>query len=186
MQKWKTLSQKMVLNERWCKVRKDKVQLPNGTIIPDYFVNFRPDVVIIFALTTDNKVLAVRQYRYPVNKTLIELPAGTFDKKRETAKKAIARELLEETGFKAKKIQKLGVFSDWPTKDTNWIHAFLALDAKKVQESRFDKGENIELLQISLQQIQTMVEKNKIRVASSIATISLAIQKLKKTKTIKE
>lgn len=180
MQKWKTLSKKMVLNEHWCKIRKDAVQLPNGKILDDYFVSIRPDVAIIFAVTEDHAALFVRQYRYPVKKTLLELPTGTFDPKKENPKKAIQRELLEETGYRAEKIQKLGVFSDWPTKDTNWIHAFIGTGAKKIREPRPEKGENIECIQIPLQKIQKMVKQNKIQVASSIATISLAIEKLEK------
>ena len=61
----------MVLNERWCQVRQDKIKLPNGKIIDDYFVNIKPEVAVILPITLDGDVVFVRQYRHAVGEFFI-------------------------------------------------------------------------------------------------------------------
>jgi len=52
LQKWQILNSKMVLDHPWCQVRQDEVKLPNGTVIDDYFVNIRPDIVLVLPIQT--------------------------------------------------------------------------------------------------------------------------------------
>ena len=68
---WKLLDSKVVLDNEWYKIRKDEVQLPNGTIIKDYYVSELQNVSMIFAITQENKVIFVKQYRHPVKDVLL-------------------------------------------------------------------------------------------------------------------
>ncbi len=79
LKKWKLLQSRLVINNQWCQVRQDEVELPNGTIIDDFFINVRPDIALIFAVTDQQEIVFVRQYRHGVGKVLLELPAGAFN-----------------------------------------------------------------------------------------------------------
>ncbi len=73
IKKWKILESRFVIDNQWCRVKQDKVQLPNGLIVDDYFVNIRPEIVLILPITQNQEVVLVRQYRHGVEEILIEL-----------------------------------------------------------------------------------------------------------------
>ncbi len=79
LKKWKTLKSKMVLDNPWCQVRQDEIELPNGKIIDDYFVSIKPDVAMVLPITSNREIIFVRQYRHAVGEFFLELPAGNFD-----------------------------------------------------------------------------------------------------------
>ena len=106
MKKWQLLQSHSVLNHRWCKVRRDEVQLPSGEIVDDFFVNVRPDIALVFAITCDRQVVFVRQYRHGVGEVLLELPAGGFDRATEDAQMAASRELTRRNGLRRENIDK--------------------------------------------------------------------------------
>jgi small-conductance mechanosensitive channel len=85
VQKWQILDSTLVLDNPWCRVKQDRVLLPNGTIIEDYFVNLRSEIVLVFPLTVNQDVIFVRQYRHGVEEILLELPAGSFEPQTETS-----------------------------------------------------------------------------------------------------
>lgn len=126
LKKWKTLKSKMVLNHRWCQVRQDEIELPNGKVVDDYFVSIRPEVALILPITNNKEIIFVRQYRHAVGDFFIELPAGNFDPLQENPEVAAVRELQEETGYTAQQVKKIATLYDKPSKDTNQIHLFLA------------------------------------------------------------
>ena len=97
--KWKILSSEYLFNDLWFKVRKDTCEAPSGKIIDPYYVYEFPEWATAFALTEDNKVIMVRQYRHPVGDVIVELPGGCVDDTDKDLPTAIARELLEETGY---------------------------------------------------------------------------------------
>ena len=77
--KWKLLRSRFVLNNKWCQVRQDEIELPSGQIIDDFFVNVRPPIALVFATTQQQELVFVRQYRHGVGEVLLELPAGSFN-----------------------------------------------------------------------------------------------------------
>ena len=79
LEKWTILQSEIALNHPWCKVRRDKIKLPDGKIIDDYFVNIRPDVAIILPITNNQEIVFVKQYRHAISDFFIELPAGGFN-----------------------------------------------------------------------------------------------------------
>lgn len=178
MQHWKILQQEDIFKNPWYHLRKDVVQLPNEQIIDDYFVSVRPEVALVFAITENQKVLLVKQYKHGIQQVVIELPGGFFDEKDESAQNAALRELQEETGYSTDSIEYLGNLSDNPTKDTNSIHLFIAKNCKRTSLQNLDSTEFIEVLEVNLNQIKKLVLNREIHISSSVATIFMALEYL--------
>ena len=77
--KWKNLKSQYLVDNEFLKVRQDKVKLPTGDIIDDFFVIERKNVSLIVAMDEEKRIIIKDEYRYPIDKHLIELPGGTFD-----------------------------------------------------------------------------------------------------------
>ncbi|MFB2772312.1 NUDIX hydrolase [Pelatocladus sp. BLCC-F211] len=175
LKKWKLLQSKLVLNHPWCQVRQDEIILPTGKIIDDYFVHIKPEVALILAITTNQEIVFVRQYRHAVEDFFIELPAGNFDPNQESAEIAAKRELEEETGYTAKKIKKVATLYDRPSKDTNQLHLFLAENVMKTSEQQLDITEEIEVILIPVESVLEKIIQGEICVAGSVAALFLGL-----------
>lgn len=175
---WTTLRSELVVNHRWYQLRRDHVQLPTGQQLDDYFVSVRANVALVFALTADQHVVMVCQYKHGIGEILIELPGGVLDEGETSPLAAAQRELLEETGYASDDIEQLAEVSDNPTKDTNRIYFFLARNARLVAAQHLDETENIEVLNVPLADIENMIFGGQIKVAGSIALCLLALRKL--------
>src|SRR5476651_478188 len=94
--KWKLLSSRYLHKGPWATLRSDRCEMPNGHIVEDYYVLEYSNWVNAVAITEDNKVLMVNQYRHAAEIVSLEIPGGVIDGD-ETPEHAIQRELLEET-----------------------------------------------------------------------------------------
>lgn len=176
---WKVLKSTLVLNNPWYKVRKDKVLLPNGVVIKDYFVSELNSVAMVFAITKSNDVVFVKQYRHPVKKVLLELPAGIYSSG-ESAKRVASRELLEETGYKARKLTSLGRILGYPTKDSHETRLFLAEDVILTKLARPEATEDIEVVLMPINNLLKLVKDEQIFVSGAISCITKALLHLNK------
>ena len=95
--RWTVLESEYLFRRPWLTARRDKVQLPNGNINPEFYVLEYPDWVNVIAVTEDGRFIIERQYRHGIGSTGWEIPAGVCEKG-ETPEQAARRELLEETG----------------------------------------------------------------------------------------
>src|SRR5690606_37731216 len=98
MQKWKLLESKYIIQRPWATLRVDKLELPNGNIKDEYYVLEYPTWVNMVAITEDENVLFVKQYRHGADQIMVELPAGVVEDDEEP-EVAARRELLEETRY---------------------------------------------------------------------------------------
>lgn len=176
LKKWKTLQSKMALNHRWCQVRQDEIELPNGKVIDDYFVCIKPEVALILPITNKKEVIFVRQYRHAVGDFFIELPAGSFDPSQESAEVAAIRELQEETGYTAQHVKKIATLYDKPSKDTNQLHLFLAENVIKTGEQNLDITEEIEVILIPVESVLDKIIQGEISVAGTVAALLLCLK----------
>ena len=178
MEKWKQLDREYIVDNKWVKLAKDKVQLPNGTCMDDFYVFEKKNVAIIVALDGNNNVLIKKEYRYPVDEFLYELPGGVIEDSTlpadESALETAKRELLEETGYESDEWIKLLSGYDYPTKDTNVVNIFLAKNIRKVSEQKLEVSEDIEFEFIPLKKAIEMCTINKIKVNGTIAGLFLA------------
>ncbi|MEG4520330.1 MULTISPECIES: NUDIX hydrolase [unclassified Microcoleus] len=178
--KWKLLRSRFVLNNKWCQVRQDEIELPSGQIIDDFFVNVRPNIALVFATTEQQELVLVRQYRHGVGEILLELPAGSFDPAEESGKSAAARELAEETGYVAEEILELATLYDNPVKDTNSIYLYFAKNVKLASKIQLDVTEDIEVVLVPIAEVWVKIKNREICVAGSIAAIFLGLAFLNK------
>ena len=159
--KWKTLSQKYLIEKPWLTARVDKVELPTGAIIDEYYVLEYPDWVNTIAITKEGEFVFVRQYRYAIGKTVNELCAGVVEKD-EDPMDAAKRELMEETGFGGGKWQKWMTISANPSTHTNLTHCYLAMDVERMDVQHLDQAEDIEVRLFSREEVMEMLEKGEI------------------------
>lgn len=175
IQPWKILNSQLVFNTQWCKVRQDEVELPNGVVIGDFFVNVRPDIVVILAVTPQKEIVFVRQYRHAVSQILLELPAGSFNSQTEDRVTAAVRELEEETGYVADQIIQLAELYDNPVKDTNKIYLFLAENARPSSQQQLDATEDIEVALLPIEEALAKISKGEICVCGTITALFLGL-----------
>ena len=180
LQKWKILKSDFIVDNQWCRVRQDQVQLSDGTIVDDYFVNVRPEIALILPITPNNEIVFVRQYRHGVQEILLELPAGTFDPEKEDSLMAAKRELEEETGYIAQELIFMTTIYDNPVKDDNKIHIFLGLNVEKIGKIELDITEEIEVVLVPVDQVVNTIMSGKICVAGTIATIFMGLEFISK------
>jgi 8-oxo-dGTP pyrophosphatase MutT (NUDIX family) len=175
---WKVLRSVDLVKNNWIRVRQETVKLPDGKAVDDYFLVELASAVLIFAVTKDNQVILERQYKHGQKSVELCLPAGLCTNK-ELPRATAKRELLEETGYVAKKLTRLGSFSEYATKMPHQLHAFLA-ENLEYQGTEFKEiMEEIDVVLVPLQELEALVRTNKIRAAGSVATIALALLKLR-------
>jgi len=127
-----------------------------------------PGAVVILGIL-DDKVLLIRTRRYAVGQTLIELPAGTLEKG-EDPMNCAGRELLEETGYLAGRLERLSVFYTSPGILSERMYAFAAYDLQK-SNSALEEGEEIELMPATWDQVIQMLGEGQIQDGKTIATL---------------
>ncbi|MCY7310936.1 MAG: NUDIX hydrolase [Chitinophagaceae bacterium] len=176
--KWKTLSSTYLFNDRWFKVRKDVCETPGGKIVDPYYVYEFPTWVGAVPVTGDGKIVMVRQYRHALEETIIEIPGGCVDDTDKDYQEAIARELLEETGYSFSTFDYLGRISPNPSTNTNLLHMFLARGGKKIAEQALDENEEIEVILLTIDELKQLLRENKIVQSMHVSCIMYALEKL--------
>jgi|SRR5690606_1408890 len=161
MQKWKILDSKYIIQRPWATLRVDKVQLPNGYVKEEYYVLEYPSWVNMVAFTEDGKILMVRQYRHGAQQIMLELPAGVVEEG-EDPQEAARRELLEETGYAFDTITYICKLYANPATSGNLTYTYLLQGGKKVQEQQLDSSEEIEVVELSVDEVKKMLWDNKI------------------------
>lgn len=179
MEKWKTLSSTHPLNERWMKIRKDEVELPDGTVLPDYYVYEEGDVAFVVPRLKDGRFVLVRQYKHAAQDIMIEFPAGYIDEG-EKPDEAAGRELKEETGLATPKLEFLGKSILNPSKVENTIHIYLAEGSEEMYDrlQEQDHTENIELVYATFEELHAMIKSGKVHAAGTVVAFYFAAEKL--------
>ncbi len=175
--KWKKLASKYLIREKWATLRVDACQMPDGTLIDDYYVLEYPNWVNAVALTENNKVILIRQYRHAVEEVILEIPGGCIDPG-ETPEEAVKRELLEETGFAFEKIEPLTILYANPSTGNNKTFSYLATGGKKIQEQHLDGREEIIVELVSVDTLKRLLKENRIGQALHVSAIFYALPKL--------
>lgn len=126
------------------------------------------DWVNIIAITADQQVVLIRQYRPGVDRICIEIPGGMVDPG-EDALTAAARELAEETGYTSTQWTKLGAIAPNPAIQNNTLHTFLAAGAERTSDPHFDGSEVLEIETAPLDDCYAMVRDGRIEHALVVA-----------------
>jgi ADP-ribose pyrophosphatase len=160
-----TLDHVEVLKGHFLHAFRDQVRLPNGdTATREYVIH--PGAVMIIALLDDGRLVMERQYRYPVKQVMIEFPAGKLDAGEDRLACA-QRELLEETGYRAKEWAHAGVLHPVISYSTEFIDIWFARGLR-LGERRLDEGEFLDVFTASLDELLAWSREGKLTDAKTL------------------
>lgn len=162
----KTLSSQPIFAGRALRLRVDTVLKPDGSETTREVVE-HDECVAFVPVDADDNILLVSQFRSPVGKELLEIPAGGIDNG-ETPEDAVRREMREETGYLPGKVEKMGGFYSAPGYSDEYLHLYLAADFTSAPLHAEDT-DNITLVRVSLAQIPSLITSGSICDAKSIA-----------------
>jgi ADP-ribose pyrophosphatase len=162
----KLLSSKEVFRGRAVNLRIDTIEKKSGQVTTREIVEHQDCIAIVVVDGADNIVM-VKQFRTPVNRVLLEIPAGGVEDG-EDPEDCVRRELQEETGYLPGKIERLGGFYAAPGYCSEYLHVFLATD---LSESRLiaEDTDEIEVVRIPVPEVLKMIDSGEICDAKSIA-----------------
>lgn len=161
-------------------VKKDKVELPNGHTSYREWVS-HPGAAAIIPYFSDGKIALVKQFRYPINKITLEIPAGKFDKQGENPEECALRELNEETGLIAEKITKLATIATTVGFSNEYIHIFLGENITQGKQCP-DDDEFINCVFLSLNEAIEKIQTGEIFDSKSVIALLMTRDILNKRK----
>lgn len=150
--------------------------LPDGSERADYFVVEERSGTLVVAVTEQDEVLLVGQYRAAVGAFLWELPAGALEPGESDPEDRARAELREETGYVAAEWHALGTFHAAPHRSTETDHAYLALAATPTGEQNLDPGESVRVRLVPLADAERMIEEGEICSGPAIVALCRALR----------
>jgi ADP-ribose pyrophosphatase len=174
----KTIRSESIYEGKVVQLQVDDVRLPNGKESKRELIK-HPGAVAIIPITNDNKIIFVEQYRKPLEKSIIEIPAGKLEPGEDPQRTAI-RELEEETGYTTKKLTKIASFYTSPGFADELMHVYITRDLEKLQvPPALDEDEFVELIELTLDEAKRYVKEQRIHDAkTNYAVLYLEMQEL--------
>jgi ADP-ribose pyrophosphatase len=172
IKKWLLLDEEDVSPSPWFPVKKHTVQLANGNIVDDYYFSPLGDVVMVLAITTQNEVVLVKQYKHALGEITLELPGGMQQKNKSIVQSAL-NELEEETGIKAteERLVPLGRIAINPTKLKQVTYGFIVFDAEFNSVQKFDDTEDIQVVTLPAPEVLQKALNGEIWATDSLSFI---------------
>ncbi|MCS1350831.1 NUDIX hydrolase [Mechercharimyces sp. CAU 1602] len=164
----KTINSQVLFEGRIIKVQIDEVSLPNGNTSTRELVK-HPGAVSILAITEEEKIVLVRQYRKPLEKAILEIPAGKIDPG-ENPQHCAKRELEEETGYLAQEMDEVLSFYTSPGFSDEIVYIY---EAKKLTqgEAKPDADEFVETVELTLTEALEKISSHEIHDAKTVTAI---------------
>lgn len=158
---WQVLSSEYLDNQPWFTVRKERVQLPTGVVVPEWYIFEFPRWVQVIAITKDEKFVMISQYRHGLGATNYELAAGVCEEN-EDIEQAARRELLEESGYGGGEWREFMHACPNPTNHNNIAYTFLAVGVERVSEQNTEQSEDIDVHLLSREEVRYLLDNNMI------------------------
>ncbi|MDC2863583.1 NUDIX hydrolase [Bacillus sp. BP-3] len=166
----RTVATEPIFDGRVIKVRVDEVVLPNGETSKREIVK-HPGAVAIIAITDDEKIVLVEQYRKAMEKELVEIPAGKLEQGEKPEVTAI-RELEEETGYICENMELITSFYTSPGFADEIVYVYEATGLKKKEDKAdLDEDEFVELMEVSLEEALQLIKEQRIHDAKTMFAI---------------
>lgn len=163
---WRTLGREYVYQSPWCAFRVDGVELPGGQAI-EYGVLESGGFAAVVAVTGENEVVLVRQWRQPLGAFTLELPSGGVDAD-ENAAEAAGRELFEETGYRAEGLERLTSVHTSTGRSTEVGHVFRCLAVRDGRGPAPEPTEFIRVVEVPFEEALAMVRDGRISDAATV------------------
>lgn len=170
-QNWKLLETQDVSPSPFFPLEKRTYQMPNGKIVDDFFVTTLADCAHVVAISKDKKIVLIKMYKQGENRVVTQFPAGRLESKHKDIKQLAVWELEEETGIKVDENELIFVYkqSVMTTKSTEQINLFLAKDVEINSVQKFDDNEDIEVLLVSPNEVDELIESGEMNEGGMIA-----------------
>lgn len=173
----KTTHSERIYEGKIINLKVDEVLLPNGRSSKRELIE-HPGAVALVAITVENKLVLVEQYRKALERNIIEIPAGKIEKGEDPAYTAM-RELEEETGYTAERLELIQSFSTSPGFADEVIHVYAAIGLKKSESGAvLDEDEFVELMEVTIEEAEEMMKDNRIYDAKTAFAVLWAKQQM--------
>ena len=157
----KTIKTEQIFTGKVLSLRVDDVELPNGKHSKRELIK-HPGAVAVIAITDENKIVMVEQYRKALERSIVEIPAGKLEAGEEPSV-TVARELEEETGYVSGKMEHIISFYTSPGFADEIVHLYIATGLQKKENSAAcDEDEFVEVIEISLEEAQQYIKEKRI------------------------
>jgi 8-oxo-dGTP pyrophosphatase MutT (NUDIX family) len=180
MQAWQITESKIALQNRWITVRQDRCRLPDGRMVDEYNVVVENHVACVVALTTDQRILLVEQYKHGIGEVTLEIPGGLFDSPNADPLAEARRELREETGYDAPIFHLLGALSISPARLSHRMYLVVAANATPVAEQDLDDNEEIRVHAFTTAELEAMMRDGRIHAATTVSGLYLGLDWLRR------
>lgn len=167
----KKLSSEPLYKSHFVAITRDRVQLPNGHISYRVVVN-HSGAAAILAITDQDEVILVKQYRYAVGQELLEIPAGRLELGEDPAVCA-AREFAEETPYTPQKVELIQTFYSAPGYCSEKMYLYKAIGVEKNSQLSPDKDEFVEAELLSRSRTKTAIEHGQIKDLKTLFALNL-------------
>lgn len=164
----RTISSQTIYEGKIITLKVDQVELPNGKTASREIVT-HPGAVAVMAITDDNRLVVVRQFRKPLERAIVEIPAGKLEPG-EKPDVCAHRELEEETGYTAREMKHVASFYTSPGFADELIHLYRT-DGLTAGEAKPDEDEFVELMHITVDEAQQLIASGEIRDAKTIMAV---------------
>lgn len=182
MNKWQTTDSKILVEDRWIKLRADTCVTPEGHTITPFYVLEYPTWANCFVIDNNNNVVTVKHYRHGVNEFVPELVSGGIDKNDTSPLEGMRRELAEEIGYTGGEIYQTGTSYPNPASQTNTLYSFIAIGGSCNAEQKLEASENLEIQKLSFVDfVKNMNDSNITYHSLSLASTFLAMNFIKKS-----
>ena len=177
---WTTLSFHQVIDTPHLKVRCEQVAVPDGPVIPDYYIIENRGWVGVVPITQDGRFLLNNQYKHGIGFEVLEFPAGGIDDHEQDPLVTAHRELMEETGysFEDDQVELLAHMYANPTGARTRIWWYLARNVRKTGEPKVDPVEVIENRLVTPKELLALIHDGSFAVPGQVAAAYMALERL--------
>jgi len=174
---FRTIRSRTVFENRWIRLVQDQVEALDDEHRFEYTYLSVQDAVMVVGVTPEGEIPLIRQYRYPSKAYNFELPGGGTGGR--DAVEAAREELLEETGYKAGKLEKVGDFVTYCGLADEVCHVVLAWDLEAGPQ-QLEKTERIEVRRVGYQRLLEMIRAGEFRDGMGLAALNIARGRLER------
>lgn len=169
--RWKVIESEYLHRRPWLTVRREILQMPDGTVVPEYYVLEYPNWVNIIAITKERNFILVKQYRPGIEETCLELCAGVCEKEDATPLASAQRELMEETGYGGGTWTEFMRVAPNASATNNYSYCFIAENVEKLGDQALDESEELSVHLLSFGEVKELLESGRIIQATMAAPL---------------